>query len=107
MRVRWIATLHGMESAWCEDWKRLLTSTRERRQLWRCGTGVTLSALKVQDLTLACPQLPGSPCWSGLDTHGFTGKTIFGGERAEVGGFGTLQVRMVIFPRGSSVSVTL
>ena len=45
VRVRWIATQHGMESAWCEDWKRLSTSTRERRHLWRFGTGTTSSAL--------------------------------------------------------------
>ena len=58
-------------------------------------------------LTLACPQLLGSPCWSGLDTHGYTGKTICRGEGAEVGRIGTLQVRMVIFPLVSSVYVTL
>ena len=46
VRVRWIVTQHGMESAWCEDLKRLLTSTRERRLLWRCGTGITSSPLE-------------------------------------------------------------
>ena len=58
-------------------------------------------------LTLACPQLLGSPCWSGLDTHGYTGKTICGGDGAEVGRIGTLQVRIRIFPLVSSVSLTL